>query len=175
MKNFLLALLLITTKSGFCQETKLLVENSFPVFKYQINDTTFISNKDFIGKITFINYWFKACHPCIAELAGLNKCYNLLKEDKNFQFISFSTDTSSVIAESKEKFKINFSIYHLDKKQAQELHFLAAPTNLIIDKKRHHQSCIHRRVNGQQKGLSENNGRSISCNFRGNEKIKNAL
>lgn len=135
MKNFLLALLLITTKSGFCQETKLLVENSFPVFKYQINDTTFISNKDFIGKITFINYWFKACHPCIAELAGLNKCYNLLKEDKNFQFISFSTDTSSVIAESKEKFKINFSIYHLDKKQAQELHFLAAPTNLIIDKK----------------------------------------
>ena len=135
MKNFLLALLLITTKSGFCQETKLLVENSFPVFKYQINDTTFISNKDFISKITFINYWFKACHPCIAELAGLNKCYNLLKEDKNFQFISFSTDTSSVIAESKEKFKINFSIYHLDKKQAQELHFLAAPTNVIIDKK----------------------------------------
>lgn len=135
MKNLLLALFLITAKSGFCQETKLIAEDPFPVFKNQINDTSFISNKDFIGKITFINYWFKGCHPCIAELAGLDKCYNLLKEDKNFQFISFSTDTPSVIAESKEKFKINFPVYHLGKKQAQELHFLAAPTNVIVDKK----------------------------------------
>lgn len=50
------------------------------------------SNSDLRGKILVINFWFKGCAPCVAEMPSLNKLRNEFK-DKNVLFIGFASDT----------------------------------------------------------------------------------
>lgn len=134
MKKILLLFFILKSTIAFCQNQNLVSENFFPLFDYKINDTLRFSNQIFLGKTTFINYWFKGCRPCIAEIPALNKMNTLLRNNPNFQFISFSIDSTTVISKCVENFKITFPVFHLDKKQAENLNLRSAPTNLIIDK-----------------------------------------
>jgi len=93
------------------------------------------SNKDFENKVVFINFWFATCEPCIAEIEGLNKMYNLLKDKSNFAFVSFTFDPEETIKSSIKKYNILYKVIHLDRTECNRLNFNNGfPTNIILDK-----------------------------------------
>src|ERR1700677_4236159 len=50
-----------------------------------------IDNDSLKGKVNFINMWEEHCAPCMAEMETLNKLYDTLKYNSDFQFISISS------------------------------------------------------------------------------------
>jgi len=66
------------------------------------------------SKITFVNFWFEACAPCLAEFQALEKFYNKNKSRENFLFISITYEPDSVIERVRKKtvLRTRFIIYH---------------------------------------------------------------
>lgn len=56
-----------------------------------------VATDDLRSKILVINFWFEACPPCLAEFRALEKFYNTNKSRKDFQFISITFESDSVI------------------------------------------------------------------------------
>lgn len=93
------------------------------------------SNKNFEKKVVFINFWFAACKPCISEIEGLNKMYNLLKDKPDFTFISFTFDPEETISSLIKKYNIQYRVIHLDRNECNRLNFNSGyPTNIILSK-----------------------------------------
>ena len=112
------------------------IGKDFPVFKVKNSDSTYLSNLDFANHIVFINFWFEQCAPCIAELEGLNKMFDSLKDKKDFLFVSFTFDDQETINRTRKKFNIKYKVVHIDKTECYRLNCNNGfPTSFIIDKK----------------------------------------
>lgn len=94
-----------------------------------------ISEKSLEGKVTLFNFWFETCAPCMAELGELNRLYDKLKTNSEFQFISFSTDDVEDVKRVIQKYQLRFPVCPVSHEDAYKLNFkLAFPTNIVIDK-----------------------------------------
>jgi thiol-disulfide isomerase/thioredoxin len=98
------------------------------------NKNTF-TNNDFRSKVTFINFWFSSCAPCLAEFQALEKLYNNNRSKEGFQFISITYEADSVIRRVQENNNLTYPIYHLSYDSCRKIKFnLGYPANLIVDK-----------------------------------------
>ena len=94
-----------------------------------------ISKKDLIGKITFINLWFETCNPCIAEMGDLIELYDKLRDNKDFQFFSFTTDAFEIAKKAVEKYNIPYIVCPVLREDAYRMNLNTGfPTKIIIDK-----------------------------------------
>ena len=94
-----------------------------------------ISNDQLIGRVTLVNLWFEACAPCIAELADLSNLYNKYKNNRTFQFLSFTVDNVSVARNAVSKYHIPFTVCPISRELAYKFNFnFGFPTNMIINK-----------------------------------------
>ena len=95
-----------------------------------------VNNDSLKGKVIFINMWESHCAPCMAEMETLNKLYDTLRDNPDFQFISISSDSPEVIQKIKAKYHIQYNIYHLDEEGCFELNGgMGYPTYFILDEK----------------------------------------
>lgn len=90
-------------------------------------------NADLRGKVLVINFWFKGCGPCVAEMPSLNK---LVKEfgTKNVNFIGFATDEEQALKPmylNTGKFLFDISANAGD--IAQKFVFSGFPTTYVVD------------------------------------------
>ena len=104
MKQFLFFLITLTTLYSYAQQPispkrgtsietivkiqKESIGKAFPAFSVD-HDNKIFNNDSLKGKTVFINFWFAACPPCIAEFDALNDLYDSLHNKTNFEFISF--------------------------------------------------------------------------------------
>lgn len=110
-----------------------LTGTAYPSFKVTLNNTIY-SNENLKGKTVFINFWFTACKPCMKEMDELNKLYGKFKDNKNFEFISFTFDNDSTIAAIKKKFNIGYNIYSISIKECYRLNLNSGfPTSFVLD------------------------------------------
>lgn len=87
------------------------------------------------GKVVFINFWFEACPPCIAELAALNNLYKKFSSNKNFEFISFTYETPAKIKSLKKKYHILYKVASVSTQECYRLNQNNGfPTSIILDK-----------------------------------------
>jgi len=87
------------------------------------------------GKVSFINFWFEQCAPCIAEFGALNDLYNKYKGNKDFQLLAFTFEDSNVVNRVAKKYKLEFTIISLNKDVLYGLMYnLGFPTNMLVDK-----------------------------------------
>lgn len=94
------------------------------------------SNKKIKGKVVFINFWFAACAPCIAEMNELNKLYECFSKNKNFDFISFTFEDSNEIAIIKKRYNIHYNIISISQDECYRLNNNNGfPTSIILDNK----------------------------------------
>jgi peroxiredoxin len=80
-----------------------------PEFEIADIDNNRIRTKDLKGKINIINFWFKACVPCVAEIPDLNILYKKYKS-KEINFIAITTDSTSEIVNFLKKHPFDFTI-----------------------------------------------------------------
>ena len=98
-----------------------------------VGDT--ISEKHLKSKVTLLNFWFETCAPCIAEFGELNKLYERLETNSDFQFISFSTDAIEDIKRIIQKYQLRFPVCPISREEAYRLNLNSGfPTNIVIDR-----------------------------------------
>jgi len=106
----------------------------FPKF-VAANEECKISNDSLLGKVVLINFWFEGCHPCLAEFEGLNEIAQILKENKDFEFISFTWDDAETVNRVRENYKLQFKVFSLDIKECNRLNLGSGyPKTMILDK-----------------------------------------
>ena len=99
-------------------------------------DEGVMNNDSLKGKITYINMWEASCVPCMAEMSALNKLYDTLQDNPNFQFISLSADNMQTIERIKAKYHIRYNVAHLDEEGCYQLNGgMGYPTSIITDMK----------------------------------------
>ena len=107
----------------------------FPMFK-SANKLYAIDNSIFKNKVTYINFWFKNCPPCIAEMKALNELYRKVQNNSKIQFISFTFENQKTIDEMKIKYKISYPIFSISKYDCYRLNQgNGFPTSLVVDQR----------------------------------------
>ena len=109
------------------------INKPFPQFSVSANNKE-CSNSTLKGKVVFINFWFAACPPCMAEMDELNKLFEKYKYNKYFEFVSFTFEKPKEIALIKKKFKIGYAIYSISRDECYRLNNNNGfPTSVILD------------------------------------------
>jgi len=62
------------------------------------------------GKVTFISLWFESCGGCRAEFPEINKLYDSIKQNPNYQFIAITYDAKETLPEFIKANKMNFPV-----------------------------------------------------------------
>ncbi|MGN6165737.1 MAG: peroxiredoxin family protein [Flavisolibacter sp.] len=100
---------------------------------YSISGTRYTSDS-LKGKVSVINFWFQACPPCMAETEGLNQLYNEFKKHKNFQFISFTFDSTAQTSDFVKKYNIAYPVICLPEDKVHKLNYgFGFPVTAITD------------------------------------------
>lgn len=80
-----------------------------PEFDIADMDNNRIRTKDLKGKINIINFWFKACAPCVAEIPDLNILFKKYKS-KEINFIAISWDSTTEMVDFLKIHPFDFTI-----------------------------------------------------------------
>jgi len=92
------------------------------------------TDKNLQSKVTFVNFWFETCAPCIAEFGALEKLYRNNKSNAEFQFISITFEKDSVIDRIRKKYGLTYPIYQLSSDSCRKIiRGLGYPTNFIVN------------------------------------------
>lgn len=102
-------------------------------------DGTVVEPKDFLGRVTVLNFWFAACAPCRVEAPVLEGLHQEFK-DQGVQFYGVNLRDEKATAEAFEKtFNLTYPSFN-DKDGAVLLSVSgivppgAVPTTLVLDK-----------------------------------------
>lgn len=86
------------------------------------------------GKIVVLNFWFKACKPCIIEIPYLQKLTEKYK-DKNVVFLALCTDDEETLKSFLVNEKFDYKHIANARSIAQKWGVQGYPTNIVIDEK----------------------------------------
>ncbi|MEI7733960.1 MAG: TlpA disulfide reductase family protein [Ferruginibacter sp.] len=106
----------------------------YDAFSFTTKDSAVFSNANLKGKVVFINFWFEACPPCVAEFDALNALYLKYKNDPKFIFVSFSSDSLETVNSVKQKYHITFPVISISKEECYRLNQQNGfPTSIILN------------------------------------------
>jgi peroxiredoxin len=118
-----------------CPKAYAQIGKPLPEFSLKYNGRI-LNNDSLKGKVVIINFWFEGCHPCMAEMDALNELFEKLKSNKDFRFVSISTDNEETINRVKQKFAIKYDIIPVTKKECSQIMFECGfPLSIVINKK----------------------------------------
>lgn len=123
-------------KSYINFDERCLIGAKLPNFKTKSIDGLKYERHNLKGKINIINFWFKACKPCIAEIPGLNMIVNKYGKNK-INYFSISRDKKEIL----EKFLIKNEFQFIHLLNGKEIiqndfeHKSGYPTTIVTDKK----------------------------------------
>lgn len=128
---------LYTMDSLYRKMERLQQENigkQFPQFHAVTLNGEIVTESNFKGKVTLINFWFEFCSPCIAEFDALNELAVRQNGNKKFQFLSFTSDTAESAMISVEKYHLLFPVLCIPEAECFRLNFNSGfPTSIIVD------------------------------------------
>ncbi|HET6993365.1 MAG TPA: TlpA disulfide reductase family protein [Chitinophagaceae bacterium] len=149
MKKILAAVLLLVGSNAIGQDIPLLDTTMKKAMSEKGYVDTKIAFRDFSGnttdgriytqdslknKVTFVNFWFEHCAPCVAEFDALNKLYNKYKNNPGFRFISITFEKPEDIKRIVKEQHLDFPIIILEREKIYPLIFqLGFPTTIIVD------------------------------------------
>ena len=107
---------------------------AMPYLTLKSIDGKTIDTKELKGDVLFINLWYTACAPCMAEMPALNRLageYN----NKNVAFIGITTDTKQTLdSDFFPKHQLDFSIIADATTIIEKIGMTGFPTTYIVDK-----------------------------------------
>ncbi|MBD0365812.1 MAG: TlpA family protein disulfide reductase [Flavisolibacter sp.] len=99
------------------------------------NATTSLTKESLKGKVLFIDFWFEACAPCVAEFEALSQMDDRLRNENDFAFVSLTFESPEVIQRIRQKYGLTFPIYSVSEQECRGLNLgNGYPTNIIVDK-----------------------------------------
>lgn len=102
-------------------------------FRLQNEQGEILDAQTLKGKTIFMNIWATWCAPCVAEMPGINKLYDKLKDNEDMVFLMVSEDREFQKAKdwiAKKGF--DFPIYKLATRLPDEYETNVIPTTVVI-------------------------------------------
>ncbi|GHT58997.1 hypothetical protein AGMMS50239_04650 [Bacteroidia bacterium] len=109
------------------------IESLYPAFMVESLTGDTITEHDLLGKVTLINFWFSACTPCIAEISVLDALYKKIKDNTNFQFVSFCTDPFDEVRKFAGKYQMTYPVYPISRDKFSDLLIRGFPINFVVN------------------------------------------
>ncbi|MEP3372575.1 MAG: TlpA disulfide reductase family protein [Maribacter dokdonensis] len=102
-------------------------------FQYAVTDLQGASRNVAVGegKVTFISYWATWCPPCIAELPGIQRLYDVYGDRVNFLLLT--QETPEKVERFVRKKGYELPIYFPKMQAPEVLQENSIPTNYVID------------------------------------------
>lgn len=111
------------------------IGKQYDSFSFKTKGDSTFSNADLSGKVTFINFWFETCAPCVAEFEALNQLYLKYKNDSRFVFVSFTSDAPATVTAVKQKYHLEFPVLSIKKEECYRLNQQNGfPTSIVLSK-----------------------------------------
>ncbi len=108
--------------------------SSYPPFVLK-NGNKQISLDSIKGKVTWMNFWFEECKPCMAEMEGIREIYEKYGKHPDFVFLSLTWEYEEAISRVKSKFPMPYTVFSVSDNEADRLNGMRAyPTNIVIGK-----------------------------------------
>ena len=105
-----------------------------PGFSLETTEGEIVTDKALKGKITFINFWFESCAPCIAELGAMEGLYNRFKTDDRFQFLSITYESKAAVDAMRLKYAMSYPVLLTSIQNCIHLNYRNGfPTTIITD------------------------------------------
>lgn len=104
-------------------------------FNFLTPDSSYISNNRLKGKVVLLNFWTRSCTPCLAEFAVFNNLFDKFKDNPDFDFISLTYESDSIVNLFKRRFQISYKVLSVKWPLLNPLLIDGSyPTNIIIDR-----------------------------------------
>lgn len=113
------------------------IGTKFPISNFTTIDGEMLSEAELRGKVVFINFWFKACIPCIAEMKGLHLLFEKYSGD-DIVFIMITFEKPDVIREVVRVYDMKYKMISLTQEELStwDLSF-GYPSSFILDRDGH--------------------------------------
>ncbi len=85
------------------------------------------------GKVVFLNFWYKNCSPCIAEMEGLRELQMKYESDKTV-FIMVTWENSEVIQEIQNENDLSYKMVSVDKDSITSWGIRGYPSSFVLEK-----------------------------------------
>jgi len=108
-----------------------LLEVAFPPFNLKSISGNSLTEKNLIGKVTVINFWFTGCQPCIREMPELNK---LTDKFESVNFLAFTFNEMSAVKNFLAKHNFDYTQLPNAQELIKTLEINTYPTHIILDK-----------------------------------------
>ena len=105
-----------------------------PAFDMKALDGTQYALSRLSGKVVVLNFWFKDCGPCRAELGDLNRVVDTYKPNKDVVFLGFSTDEAAELGPFLKEHPFQYTVIPGSDDVAEAYDVHAFPTHIIIDR-----------------------------------------
>jgi thiol-disulfide isomerase/thioredoxin len=107
---------------------------SYPGFRLR-NGEGELTSDQLRGKVIWINFWFEACKPCMAEMGAIDDVVRSLRNREDFVMLSLTWDDQQAIRRVREKFPMPYPVYSVSEETCARLNGgRGYPTNVVIDK-----------------------------------------
>ncbi len=120
------------------EKTDAVVTEDYPKADFRLNLVDSkgekVSMEQFKGQVIFVNVWATWCPPCIAEMPGINKLFNDVKDDVVFLMVSVDQDFEKA-KRFNEKKDFDFEVYKLDGAIPEMYYTQSIPTTFVISAK----------------------------------------
>lgn len=112
------------------------IGKTFPKFDFKLFKGDIVnSEKDFMGGLVVLNFWFANCQPCLEEMPNLNSLVQKYASNSKIKFYAISFDDSTTIANCLITNKFDFQIGMMSRNLIDSLGITAGyPTSYIINK-----------------------------------------
>lgn len=87
------------------------------------------------NKILVLNFWFKNCPPCRAEIPKLNELEKQYADNPNVEFVAIGLDDKYTILEFLKTNPLMYDIIDDGRWLAKKFKITSYPTNIIVDQK----------------------------------------
>ena len=106
----------------------------FPSFAAKLHHQPY-SNADLKGKVVFINFWFAACPPCVAEMNSIRELALKYRNHPEVIFLSFTYENEAAIAKFRAQHPMPYRVLSVSRYDCYRLNQNNAfPTSIILDK-----------------------------------------
>lgn len=107
-----------------------------PRFSARTIEKKKISSKKIIeeNKVLVLNFWFKNCPPCRAEIPKLNQLKEQYENNPNVEFVAIGLDDKYSILKFLKTNPLTYDIIDEGRWLASKFDIKSYPTNIIIDK-----------------------------------------
>ena len=110
------------------------IGSPYPGFALR-NGQGYLGNSALRGKVIWINFWFEACKPCMAEMGAIEEIVQGYRDRPDFIMLSLTWEEHAAIQRVQAKFPMPYPVYSISEEQCERLSGgRPYPTNVVVDK-----------------------------------------